>query len=700
MRDELRHALAVMLPALTLALRPAQAMTVSEWAEARRFVAAESGSPAPGKWRNELVPFLVEPMDLCGLDHPCRKVVVIGGAQSTKSEIGLNALGHTVECEPSPALVMLPSIDETRKYNRVKLDQMIAATPSLKALVRAEVSRDERGSTGEFKRFRGGFAQLVNAGSPKGLQMVSARLRIYEEVSGYPADTGGRGSPVAQADARGIAWEARGDKVVMISTPNIKGACRITAEWEASDQRRLYVPCPHCGAYQHLVLAGLRAGPDLEHAWYACAAHGCVIEQSERPRMVAAGAWIKTYPEGPDNPVPPAVFPPAELVRWRGRDSAGRHPGFHIWRVYSPFSLWGRILEALREADGKPYELKAFTQQTLGEAWEEQGEAPDAELLFERRQKWPTRRLVAGVLFTTGTVDVQGDRLEWAVYGWDRRLGGYTVDRGVLAGDPRTDAPWAKLAAEVMPQRYQDAWGRAWAVDVWGIDAGFLSQHVYRFVRPYAEGGKVKALDGRPGWKRPAIGSPTTVDHDWEGRKVGAVQLWPVGTWDLKSELYGKLRMTIDGPNKDGVWPAGCLWFDQSCDREYFAQLTAEYLADIERQSGYVDKAWRKINGRRNEQHDLAVYALALARHAEAVTPAAEWARIEAERLGPPDEAQLDLAGLWAPTLQTQVAGAPALRAPAAAEPTREPAAVLPFAPDRQPAGVNPVTGRAWGAWI
>src|SRR5262245_61725732 len=139
MREQLRTALAVMAPALALVLQPAQAMTVSQWAEARRFVSAESGSPAPGKWRNELVPFLVEPMDLAGLDHPSRKVVITGGAQSTKSEIGLNALGHTIECEPSPALVMLPSIDETRKYNRVKLDQMIEATPSLKARVLEQV---------------------------------------------------------------------------------------------------------------------------------------------------------------------------------------------------------------------------------------------------------------------------------------------------------------------------------------------------------------------------------------------------------------------------------------------------------------------------------------------------------------------------------------------------------------------------------
>lgn len=660
MREMERAAFGLVLAAFTTAMAPAQALTVSEWSEARRFVSAESGSPEPGKWRNERVPFLVEPMDLCGLDHPCPKVVVTGGAQSTKSEVGLNALGHAIECEPSPALVMLPSIDETRKYNRVKLDQMIEATPSLRSRVLEAVSRDERGSTSEFKRFRGGYVQLVNAGSPKGLQMLSARLRIYEEISGYPVDTGGRGDPTAQADSRSIAWEARGDKVIMISTPNIKGACRITAEFEASDQRRYYVPCPHCGHFQHLVFGQLQRGVEPTAVWYACAANGCAIEHSEKPRMIAAGAWIKTYPsEHADNPAPPAHFPAEQLAAWRARGSEGRHPGFHIWRAYSPFSLWWRILKDYDDAAGNPVKLKAFSQQTLGEAWEEQGEAPDAERLLERRQKWQAGRIPAGVLFLTGAVDVQGDRLEWAVYGWDRYLAGYHLARGVIEGDPNLAGPWAELD-ELVGRRFQDAWGKIWPVDVWGVDSGFLSQTVYRWALRHAHTGRVRALDGRPGWKLPAIGTPKTIDVDWDGRKLGAVQLWPVGTWDLKSELYGKLRMTLRGPDDAGAWPRECMWFGESCDRGFFEQLTAEFLTDVERRSGYVEKAWVKIKGRRNEQHDLAVYALALARHASDPLTDADWTVLQRERLGPAEDAQLDLAAIWAPGLAREGNDTPA----------------------------------------
>jgi phage terminase large subunit GpA-like protein len=241
----------------------------------------------------------------------------------------------------------------------------------------------------------------------------------------------------------------------------------------------------------------------------------------------------------------------------------------------------------------------------------------------------------------------------------------------VIAGDPSTETPWLALDA-VIAGTYRDAWGKPWQVDVWGVDSGYLSQTVYRYVHRHAHTGRVRALDGRPGWRRPAIGSPQTKDVDWEGRKVGGVQLWPVGTWDLKSELYGRLRLTIKGPNEAGEWPPGCMWFNGSCDREYFEQLTAEFLTDIERRNGHVDKAWQKIKGRRNEQHDLAVYSLALARHATEGWQEPEWLALAQQRLGAPAEAQLDLAAFWAPGVRDQVPAAvaePAAPAPDAAPP-------------------------------
>ena len=76
-----RHSTAAVVAGLIAGLTPPPVLTVSAWAAAKRYVAAESGSPFPGKWSNDLVPYMVEPMDCLSFDDPCRSVTIIKSAQ-------------------------------------------------------------------------------------------------------------------------------------------------------------------------------------------------------------------------------------------------------------------------------------------------------------------------------------------------------------------------------------------------------------------------------------------------------------------------------------------------------------------------------------------------------------------------------------------------------------------------------------------
>jgi len=174
-------------------VRPPDPLSVSAWAEKHRHVAAESGSAYPGRWRNRLVPYLAEVLDTLGLDDPTETVVFMKSAQVGGTECGVNLFGWMVQQEPGPILIVLPTIDEAHKYNKVKLTPAIEASPELRARVLEQVSRDEKSSTALFKRFRGGFAVVTGANSSTGLQMISARVLIFEEVSEYPQDTVGLG---------------------------------------------------------------------------------------------------------------------------------------------------------------------------------------------------------------------------------------------------------------------------------------------------------------------------------------------------------------------------------------------------------------------------------------------------------------------------------------------------------------------------
>ena len=62
---------------------------------------------------------------------------------------------------------------------------------------------------------------------------------------------------MALAEARTLTFAHR-RKIFLVSTPTIQGVSRIEREYLASDQRRFFVPCPHCGAMQWLRFERLR----------------------------------------------------------------------------------------------------------------------------------------------------------------------------------------------------------------------------------------------------------------------------------------------------------------------------------------------------------------------------------------------------------------------------------------------------------
>src|SRR5262249_2338311 len=158
-----------------------------------------------------------------------------------------------------------------------------------------------------FKKFPGGFLQVAGANSSAALQMVTYRVVLAEEISEYPFDVDGRGGPLELAFQRTQAWEGR-RKVFYNSTPGVGGARRGSVKFEQSDQRRYYVPCPQCGDFQ--VLKWERIDREAIDPAYTCA-HGCVIEYADKPRMIAAGVWLKCYP-GDD--CPPELVSPSAIA--------------------------------------------------------------------------------------------------------------------------------------------------------------------------------------------------------------------------------------------------------------------------------------------------------------------------------------------------------------------------------------------------
>lgn len=642
----------VVFAALAAAIRPPRRMSPSEWAAARRIISDESGARHSGPWQHRRAPHLVEIMDALGPDDAAEDVVVVKSAQIGGSEVGINFFGYVVEQDPGPLMIVLPSHDEATKYVRTKLQPTIDECQGLRSRVLEMTNRTERGSTASFKRFRGGFAQITFAGSSKGLQMLSARYTIGDEVSEWPAEAGERGDPIAQLKTRTNIYE-RDRKRLWISTPGILGTCRITADFERSDKRRRYVPCPHCGAYQVLRFERLKWQSDVwpHRAWYECAAQGCVIEHLDKDAMMQAGIWIATAFDDP----PGDVIAPDDLAEWRQRTIS--HPsrvrGFAIWKIYTLFESWDQIVAEYLTAKASGAErMRVFTQQTLGEAWEDKGDAPDAEKLHKARVPEFRRGVLPhGPVVLTGATDVQGNRLEWAVWGWSEGMTRWLIDWGVIEGDPADAATWAEHSRMMAARRYRLGAGGEIGVDAWAVDSGYMSHAVYSYCRGRPG---VFAVDGRDGRTEPFIGTPKKVDINWAGKRTpkGAL-LWPVGTFPLKSDLYGAIRKTLlhaetVSARSDGEilpWAPGSMILPGDVDMAYAEQLTSEYLAEVEMRSGVVVRRWQKLAGRPNEALDIAGYARAMAYHLrlDRLKPE-QWQNLRVERFGsPPDSGQADL---------------------------------------------------------
>ena len=654
------HGGAALLLAFASALVPPPVKTISEWAEEKREVSAESGSSRPGRWSNEVAPELVEIMEELSPSSPAQEIIFKKSHQVGGTEIVINTFGFVVDEAPAPMLVVMATLEQSKDLVKLKVNPTIAETRELAAKVREQKSRDADSSTAAFKRFRGGFARFTGANSSKGLQMISVKYMVGDEISDWPLDVDGRGDPLVLAETRTTVWRHYGRKHFLLSTPSLKGICRISARYELSDQRRRYLPCPQCGHYQvltwerfrvpvlvegakrHLHPKDAEGGEVLPGACFECAANGCVIEHHHKTPMRAAGVWIKCYP-GED--APPDSFPPERLEPYRARSSGGRTPGFALWQAYSAWVTWDDIAASFFDSLGDPRKEKVFAQQVLGEDFEESGEAPDWELLYKRREDFPLGRIPLGGLVLTGFTDVQGNRLEYGVYAWGIGLrDGWLIDKGVLEGYPNEDEVWRRHD-EVLARRYRDSQGREWPVEAWGVDTGFLSNAVYRYCRGRE---RVLACDGRGDHLHPYVGTPKRVDVSWRGKRIaGGCMLWPTGTWQLKSWIYGKLRQTIEGPDEDGRWPHGCLHYPAACDEAYLQQLTAEYLKEVERRDGRVDRMWVKASGQANEALDIAVGARAMAYHLQLDFLSADrWQALAAERGTPEEASQPDLFAL------------------------------------------------------
>jgi len=573
-------------------LTPDPDLTVSQWADRHRMLSSRA-SAEPGRYRTSRAPYLREIMDALSPSHPAQRVVFIKGAQVGATEAGNNWIGFVIHHAPGPMLAVQPNVELAKRNSRQRVDPLIEDSPELRTRVKPSRSRDA-GNTMLSKEFPGGILVMTGANSAAGLRSMPARYIFLDEVDAYPASADDEGDPVALAEARSITFAHR-RKVFLVSTPTIRGLSRIEREYEASDQRRYFVPCPHCGHMQWLKFERLRwTKGKPETVRYYC--DGCEkpIAEHHKTAMLDGGEWRQTAVSNDPNTV-----------------------GFHISALYSPagWTSWEMIVRQHEAALGIDEKMKAFRNTVLGETWVETGEAPDWQRLYERREAWKSGTVPAGGLVLTAGADVQKDRIEIDVWAWGRGMESWLVDHVVIHGGPDDPRCWEQLT-ELLKRTWKHEGGELMAIAKLAIDTGYQTPSVYSWARVqgFAQVSPVKGLEGFN--RSSPVSGPTYVDATEGGKKLRrGAKLWSVAVSTFKVETYRFLR--LDRPTQEDmaegvVFPPGSIHLPSWVDNEWLKQLTAEQLVTVRTKQGFSRLEWQKMR-ERNEALDCRVYARAAA---------------------------------------------------------------------------------------
>jgi len=575
-------------------LIPDPLLSVSEWSDRHRMLSSKASSE-PGRWRTSRTPYLKAIMDCLSPTSPVERVVFMKAAQLGATEMGSNWIGYVIHHAPGPMMAVWPTVEMAKRNSKQRIDPLIEESAILKELIAPARSRDS-GNTILAKEFRGGVLVMTGANSAVGLRSMPVRYLFLDEVDGYPIDVDGEGSAVALAEARTRTFARR--KIFIVSTPTIAGVSTIEREYEASDQRRYFVPCPHCGHRQWLRFEQLRWERDENGNRPDTAAYVC--ESCEVPIPEHHKTWMLEHGE------------------WRAMaDVPSKTAGFHLSSLYSPIGWrnWREIAAAWESAiskeAGSAAAIKTFKNTELGETWVEEGEAPDWQRLLERREDYRMGSIQEGGLLLTGGGDVQKDRIEVSIWAFGRGKASWLVEHRVLMGDTARPEVWNQLA-RLLDETWTHTSGASVPLVRFALDTGFATQEAYAFVRAVRDS-RVMAVKGVARGAA-LVGTPTAVDATTGGKKLRrGIKVFSVAGGIAKLEFYNNLRKSADvaDDSVNTVYPAGFVHLPK-VDAEFIQQLCAEQLVTRRDRNGFAIREWQKMR-ERNEALDCYVYARAAA---------------------------------------------------------------------------------------
>ena len=585
--------------AVAAALEPPPTLDLLAWAE--RNIVFDDG-PFQGPYNRTLFPFFDEVLRALSPADSCRYVTMTASAQVGKTALATIATLGWMSMSRGSVMVCHPTEDNAIRWAKMKLAPLMKST----AIVRELFPQRANGQLASvlYKERRDGLSRLLvtGANSPASRSQVTIDAQVQDDVSKYEINR--MGDPELMADSRSRAIADA--KIFKISTPLVSPGCRITRAFLDGSQEHPYVPCPHCGTMQ--VLEWANFVPDkADEAHFVCQTCGAIIEESDRPKMLAAFEWRAHNP-----------------------DAAKHHRSFWIWSAYSYLQTWPQIAREWIRAQGDPASEKTFWNDVLGKPFEDKGTARPPQELFARasRSHYARGEVPQGALILTCGIDVQLDRVELQVIGHGEYYHKFVVDVATI-GKHFSEPDCQRHLDQFLQRRFTNFRGRQLEISMTAIDAGYSADDVLAYCARHSPS-KVIAVRGVAGDATPRI---ARVQRE-RSEKTGTVlkyskRFYNVGIYQFKSSLYRDLA-------KDDPKEKGYISFPNNLPLSYYEELVCERRVPYKRMGQLVYR-WEKPDRQANEMHDTFLYACAAAiKHGVNWISDLGWAERREKLEGPP----------------------------------------------------------------
>ncbi len=586
-------------------------ITPSEWADENRRLNPKFSNES-GRWRTARTPYLREIMDTL-IDPLVEQVTFMKATQIGATEAVQNLVGYTIDQMPSPLLYVMPTEEDAKGIAGERLKSLVNETPAV-AAHKTDRSNDLRGSLWMLDEM------VMRLAWPTASKLASmpVRIVIIDEVDKIEKFTGKEANPLELARDRTDTFKSTRKLYVVSSPTNEDG--HVHLEFEDSDKRRYWVPCPHCHGYQPLVFGGKGGGggikwpvderdPErikaLDLAYYECDLCAGEIRDHYKPLMLEAGVWC---PEGCE------VGPGGKI---KGDIPQTTHRGYHLSALYSPWKDFSELVAEWLKAKSRPDKLQNFLNSRLAQVWREKldstktSEVEHLELPYRKAGEDPI--VPADAIVITAAIDVQKDHVWVEIRAWGVGETSWLVQWLRLPrylhpfeGETEHDQ-WRDVVRYVIRSEFErEDGGPAMTPRLIGIDSGHFTDEVYAFSRRFSP--LLIPLKGSNQPMRGAHYRASHIEKDRRGRvRQRGIVLWWVDPFYYKPKLH---RMMQTEPGMPGRWHVY-----QDVEQEFKDQVTAEELViERNRRTGAAKTVWRLKEGRNaNHLGDCAVYNLALA---------------------------------------------------------------------------------------